>query len=249
MRKPRNIRPDLDDCLLECRLSPVVTNLGFIVLSTGGYLMLIPFPGAYVSTAVAKSLGNGSLGPSTAPGVSGTPVSTSFFMTGTGGISSVLPGNITGVPNLGVAGASISTGSVSLSIFVGSGADEAIATSVAVVTRNTVANDALNPLPAIGGRSSAPSSPVLPAGQSYRSPSPKPPFGVGLPNGPSNPGPSMGPGTPYSPTVVAPGIPFRPMGVSTASPVGSASGTPSVSVMGSPPAVVSPVIPIGPPGP
>ncbi len=43
-------RPDLQDCLLEDRLSPVVSNLGVIVLTTGGFYLLIPFPGPFAGT-------------------------------------------------------------------------------------------------------------------------------------------------------------------------------------------------------
>jgi len=32
-------RPNLDDCILEDRLPPVVSNLGLVVLTTGGYVM------------------------------------------------------------------------------------------------------------------------------------------------------------------------------------------------------------------
>jgi hypothetical protein len=51
-------------------------------------------------------------------------------------------------------------------ISVGSGANDATA-SIPLVTRNTIANDALNPAPLIG-RASGDRSPILPAGQSYR---------------------------------------------------------------------------------
>ena len=46
---------------------------------------------------------------------------TSLYITGTQGISSLKPGNITGVPSL--AGGAAAAGGVSLSIQVGSGAD------------------------------------------------------------------------------------------------------------------------------
>ncbi|MFI5458391.1 MAG: hypothetical protein ACHRXM_23420 [Isosphaerales bacterium] len=213
MRNRWTFRADLDDCILEDRLLPVVSNLGLIVLTTGGYVMVIPYPGAYVSTSVAQMFGNG--GPSTAPGVSGTLVSTSFFMTGTSGISSVQPGNITGFPSPGVSGVTSSTGGGSPTILVGSGANEATGPSIPVVSRATITNGALNPPPVIGVQSTGQSSPILPAGQSYRSPAPMPPFGVGLPNGQTSPPPSISPGTPYSPNpqnVGPPVLPFVPKG-------------------------------------
>ena len=51
---PRRIfRPDLNDCGLEDRLAPVIANLGVIVLTTGGYMLLIPFPGAFCIPCLA----------------------------------------------------------------------------------------------------------------------------------------------------------------------------------------------------
>lgn len=42
---PRRIfRPDVNDCVLEDRLAPAIANLGVIVLTTGGYMLLTPFP-------------------------------------------------------------------------------------------------------------------------------------------------------------------------------------------------------------
>src|SRR5262249_58960718 len=54
-----------------------------------------------------------------------------------------------------------------VTITVGSGANDASAPIITLVTRNTIANDALNPAPRIG-RDSGDRSPVLPAGQVYR---------------------------------------------------------------------------------
>ena len=52
-------------------------------------------------------------------------------------------------------------------INVGSGANDATAPSIPLVTRNTIANDATVPRPQIG-RPSGDGSPVLPVGQIYR---------------------------------------------------------------------------------
>jgi hypothetical protein len=54
-----------------------------------------------------------------------------------------------------------------VTITVGSGANDASAPNIPFVTRNTIANDALNPAPRIG-RDSGDRSAVLPAGQVYR---------------------------------------------------------------------------------
>ncbi len=87
---PRRIfRPDLNDCGLEDRLAPVIANLGVIVLTTGGYMLLIPFPGAYVSPASPGS----SSGPATASSVSGTAINTTLMPP-----AGSLPGSFPGGP-------------------------------------------------------------------------------------------------------------------------------------------------------
>jgi hypothetical protein len=151
MKPLRNLHPDLHASELEDRLLPVIANLGVIVLTTSGYVLMTPFPGAM------SYIGNAPGGPS---------IPTAFFMTGSGGISSLQPGNITGVPSLAGAGTTGSSGGAGATITVGSGANDATA-SIPVVTRNTIANDALNPPPLIG-RPSGDRSPILPAGQYYR---------------------------------------------------------------------------------
>lgn len=168
LRAPRACRPDLDSCRLEDRLTPIIPNLGMIVLTTGGYMLMTPFPGAFASPA-GGAMGGGMGG---ASGVNGTPFNVPFYILGSGGISSALPGNITGVPGLGGLGpASSSAGSTTV-VALGSGADEANAPVIPLVTRNTIANDRLNPLPLIGGQPTTSSSlpPPTPA-----SPPPAPP--------------------------------------------------------------------------
>src|SRR5262245_59692916 len=91
-------RPDLNACVLEERLAPAIANLGVIVLTTSGCALVTPFPGA--NNSASGSLGsNGSGGGSAAP-VSGLPIPTALYVTGTSGISSLRPGNITGNPTL-----------------------------------------------------------------------------------------------------------------------------------------------------
>jgi hypothetical protein len=152
MKPLRKFHLDLHACELEDRLLPVIANLGVIVLTTGGYVLLTPYPGAAAS-------------PGGSPG--GAPIPTSFFITGSGGISSMQPGNINGIPGLAVTGTAGSSGGAGATISVGSGANNAAAPSISLVTRNTIANDALNPRPNIGSPSGY-RSPVLPAGQFYR---------------------------------------------------------------------------------
>ena len=138
--------PDLQACELEARLLPVIANLGVIVLTTSGYVLMIPFPGA-------------------SPG--GTAIPPSFSVTGSGGISSIQPGNLTGIPSLAATGTAGSSGGGGATITVGSGANDATAANIPLVTRSTIANDALNAPPLIG-RPSGDRSPVLPAGQFYQ---------------------------------------------------------------------------------
>lgn len=171
-------RPNLVDCILEERVAPAIANLASIILTTSGYTLVEAFPGANTnasSTTVATS----------AASVSGVATPTSLYITGTQGISSLKPGNITGVPSLaaGAAGA----GGIAISVAVGSGADAAggptnnVSNGGAtnnVVGRSTVADPTANPtVTVIGGALSGASSPVLPPGQSYRDSAPVPATG------------------------------------------------------------------------
>ncbi len=168
-------RPNLVDCILEERVAPAIANLATVILTTTGLTLIEGFPGA--NSSGAGSVGSNS-GASSASSVSGVAMPTSFYVTGTGGISSLKPGNITGVPSL-AAGATAG-GGISLSIQVGSGADtndgptNGGATNN-VVGRATVADPTANPTTVtIGGTqsNSAASAPVLPPGQSYRDTAP-----------------------------------------------------------------------------
>ncbi len=175
MNNRLTFRPNLVECMLEERIAPAIANLATIILTTSGFTLIEGFPGA--NNSGAGSLGASSSGGGSAASVSGAAVPTSLYITGTGGISSLRPGNITGVPSLAAAGATAGSG-ISLSIQVGSGADTAggqtsqVSNGGAtnnVVGRNTVADPTANPLmTVIGGASSGSGSPILPPGQSYR---------------------------------------------------------------------------------
>jgi hypothetical protein len=152
--KPRcNYRPDLRDCELEDRLVPVTPNLGATVLTTSGYaLLLSPFP-VIASSPFGASGGPGFLTPS--------------VMTGSVGGPGVPPGNGTGASGPATTAPIGSNGGAAVAIVVGSGADDASAPIIPLVTRNTIANDALNAAPVIG-RVSGERSAVWPPGQVYR---------------------------------------------------------------------------------
>jgi len=166
-------RPDLRDCILEDRCLLATPNLGVILLTTSGFTLIIPFPGA--NTSAAGSLGSAGPSGGTASSVSGVPIPTSLYVTGSNGISSLRPGNITGVPSL--AGGTTGAGGISVTVQVGSGADDASAPQTNnVVTPATVADPTLRTLlPPIGGSISSSSSAVLPPGQSYQDTAPVPP--------------------------------------------------------------------------
>jgi hypothetical protein len=200
-------RPNLVDCILEERVAPAIANLGLIVLTTSGFALVIPFPGANVSAA--GSLGSGGPGGGSAAPVSGVPIPTALFITGSNGISSLRPGNITGVPSL--AGAAPGASGISVTIQVGSGADtaggptNAIAAGGAtnnVVGLASVADPTRPTLSNLGGTSSGSSSPVLPPGQSYRDSAPvapPAPLGVIPQSAPSGSGTGGMGNNPYSP--------------------------------------------------
>ena len=177
-------RPNLVDCILEERVAPAIANLATVILTTNGLILIEGFPGA--NSSGAGSLGANSSGGGSASSVSGTAVPTSLYITGTGGISSLKPGNITGVPSL--AGGATGAGGISLSIQVGSGADTAggptNSVSAGGATNNTVglatvADPTANPtISVIGGNASSGSgSAILPPGQSYRDSAPVQPTG------------------------------------------------------------------------
>jgi hypothetical protein len=161
-------RPNLVDCILEERIAPAIANLASIILTTGGFTLIESFPGTSTS-------GQASAVSTSAASVSGVATPTSFYVTGTQGISSLRPGNITGVPSL-AAGVTGATGN-GLTIQVGSGADDAGAptggATTNVVGRSTVADPTANPtMTIIGGALSGTDSAVLPPGQTYHDSAP-----------------------------------------------------------------------------
>ncbi|MFI5461112.1 MAG: hypothetical protein ACHRXM_37365 [Isosphaerales bacterium] len=167
-------RPDLTDCILEDRFLLATPNLGVIILTQSGYALITPFPGA--NTSAAGSLGSSGPSGGSASSVSGVPIPTSLYVTGSGGISSLRPGNITGVPSL--AGGATTTAATGVNIQVGSGANDTSSGDTSnPVSRNVVADPTQRPVfTQIGGPTSASSSPVLPPGQSYRDSAPVPPL-------------------------------------------------------------------------
>jgi hypothetical protein len=199
-------RPDLADCVLEDRALLAIANLGLIIQTTSGLALITPFPGA--NSSGAGSLGSNGSGGGTASAVSGLPIPTSFYITGSGGLSSLRPGNITGLPSL--AGGAGAGGGLTVSFQVGSGSDTATGpngnSNTQIVTRFTFA-DPLTPttFSLIGGMSTSTNSPVLPPGQSYRDTAPVPPpapmgvinqpatgAGMGFSTGDSMPNPQLG---------------------------------------------------------
>lgn len=172
MYSPLIFRPDLRECVLEERLLPAIANFGVIILTTSGLTLITPFPGA--NTSAAGSLGSSGSSQSSASSVSGVPMPTSLYITGSGGISSLKPGNITGVPSLGAAAAG-AAGAV-LSFQIGSGSDTGGGTPTTIVSRNVVADPtAQATYQQILGPSATSGDADLPAGQTYRDTAPVPP--------------------------------------------------------------------------
>jgi hypothetical protein len=188
MKRDWSLKPNLMDCILEQRIAPAIANLATIVLTTSGFTLTTPFPGASnsaSSTTVSTS----------AQSVSGAAVPTSFYVTGNRGISSFTPGNFTGNANVSTGGTLGGTGGVAVSIQVGSGSDDASA-SAPSSSRNAPGDaGATAPILAyIGSTSSGSGTPVLPAGQTYTPPPAPvpalPPLGQVIPGSPLGPTPS-----------------------------------------------------------
>src|ERR1700722_2475542 len=112
MNALRKFNPDLHACELEDRILPVITNLGVIVLTNGGFVLTTPFPG------VAGSTG-------------GTAIPTSFSIAGSGGISPIQPGTIPGISALATTATSTSgsNGNAGATNANGSAANDATAVS------------------------------------------------------------------------------------------------------------------------
>lgn len=186
MYSPLIFRPDLRECVLEERVLPALTTFGIFIWTTSGLSLITPFPGA--NSSAAGSLGSSGPSSGSASAVSGVPMPTSLYITGNSGISSLKPGNITGVPSLAsVAGGA--TGGV-LGFQIGSGSDQAGGTPTAIVTRSTVADPTGQATyQQILGPSATSGDADLPAGQTYHDTAPVPPpmpLGVLSPTGSSS---------------------------------------------------------------
>lgn len=204
-----------------------ITNLGTIVPTTSGFVLLTPFPGA--NSSGAGSLGSGGPSGGSASSVSGAPIPSGFFVTGQGGISSMRPGNLTGIASF--AGGTTSGSGVSLTIQIGSGANSSqtyngAPTSIASVSLTTVGDaTVLSTLNTIGTvTASSLTSPTMASSQDYHYVAPPPPAPA---SSTTIPGPSAsnnvgtGIANPYAPTIQAGGIssgPFTP-GRGVASPL------------------------------
>jgi len=215
--------------MLEERYLLAIANLGTIVDTTSGFVLLTPFPGA--SSSGAGSLGSSGPSSGSAASVSGAPIPSGFFVTGLGGISSMRPGNLTGIASF--AGGATSANGASLTIQIGSGANSSQTYSGAptsAVSPNTVGDATVqSTLNTIGTVSaSSLSSPVMASSQDYRYVAPAPPA---PPSSTSIPGPSAsvmpnssigtGIANPYAPTIQAGGISSGPFntGRGVASPL------------------------------
>ena len=181
MRALLKYHPDLRACELEDRLVPVSPKIGTIVLTTGGYVLLLsPFP-VIAADPFGESGGPGFLTPSA--------------MSGSAGVSGLLPGNSTGVPGLVTTAPTGSNGGGAVTTTIGSGANDAGGANTPPVTRNTVANDALSAVPVIG-RLSGDQSAVLPPEQIYRGGLPVTAtvgFSLEVPGQPATQEPAQGP--------------------------------------------------------
>jgi hypothetical protein len=146
--------PDLRACMLEDRLVPASTTmaLGSIVLTTGGYVLIMsPFP---VSVADPN-------GASASPGFL-----TPSAMSGSGGKAGLLPASTSSGSGGATNAPSGSKGKAAVTIIVGSGADAAGGPVIPTVTHNTIANDRANAAPKIGSESMDRSE-LLTPGQVY----------------------------------------------------------------------------------
>ncbi len=224
MNQRLTFRPDLDECVLEERCLLAIANLGTIVPTTSGLVLLTPFPGA--NSSGAGSLGSSGPSSGAAGGVSGAPIPSGFFVTGLGGISTMRPGNLTGIASLG-GGAALTSG-VGLTIQIGSGANSAQTYNGAPATVSlTTVGDATvqSTLNTIGTVSaSSLSSPTMASSQDYHyvAPPPPPPASSTTIPGPSA-SYSVGTGiaNPYAPSIQAGGISSGPftVGRGVASPL------------------------------
>ncbi len=236
-----DLKPDLMECMLEDRIVPAgpMNNLGIIIQTTSGLALVTPFPGAINMAAMA----GGSSG-SVAQSVSGTLFPTGIYLTGTRGISSMMPGNMTGNPAvLGVLGPN---GGVNETIEVGSGAEEASgggggSTTPAMSRTNPAYGGATSPIMAYIGSLGQNSSGMTTANNGQvqtTAPVPAlPPMGTQIPGTPGSPPGQADPGQSQKPMGPQLGAPRMIKGLGTSLipslPGGlGIGGTPSMSPSG-----------------
>jgi hypothetical protein len=213
MKRSWDLKPNLLDCMLEERIVPAFNNFGIVILTTNGLALVTPFPGASNNASGSGGSSN------TAASVSGAAQPTSLYLTGNRGVSSLAPGNFTGNPSVGGAVVG-SSGGVSLSIKVGSGADEAggpVSATPASSRTNPADNGNRAPIMAyIGSVASSAASTTPAAGQATQTaPVPQlPPQGVIIPGSPTAPGAAGStPTNPMNPQLGAPRL-VRGLGTS-----------------------------------
>jgi hypothetical protein len=208
MKRHWDLKPNLLECILEKRIVPAapLNNLGLIALTTSGFSLVTPFPGA--SNSASGSLGSSSGGTqTTAASVSGAAMPTSFYVTGKNGISTFAPGNFTGNPATG-GGGGVGASGVSISIQVGSGSDDASASAAPTSSPMNARGDtgATPPtLAYIGTVSSSSGSTIAPSStqtQQNAPVPPAPPLGIAIPGSPT--GTTPGQNMPMNPQFGAP---------------------------------------------
>lgn len=146
-------RLDLRDCELEDRLLPATPHPGAVVLTAGGYvLVMTPFPVNGANPLGAAGSPDFLTSSTMSSPIGGSGMQTATGAAGGGGATSAPTGTNGGAP---------------VTIVVGSGANDLSALNIRPVTRNTIANDRIPPPPEIG-RASGDRSAVLPPGQVYR---------------------------------------------------------------------------------
>ena len=119
MNPLRKLRLDLQACELEDRLLPVISNVGVIVLTSGGYILMIRHPAAVANPGGSLSV---------------AAIPTSISMTSLGGIFNNQPGIVTGSPSLAATGKAGSSGNAGVAFTVGSPAGDPATASIPLVT-------------------------------------------------------------------------------------------------------------------
>jgi hypothetical protein len=145
-------RPDLRECELDDRRVLAIPNLGAIVLTPVGYVLVSHLPG--IAATIANTQGDAA-------------ILTSFATLATGSISSIQPGTVFGLPG-GDSMVPVGASAVaSVPIMVGSGANDASAFVIPPVTRNSLGQDVVIAVTVLS-RGPGDGSAVLPSDQVYR---------------------------------------------------------------------------------